>query len=693
MKRNSKTICRLLKSVMVGVLFSPIVNAADLMDLSLEDLLHISVASGQEELLKEAPVITSVVTEKQIKRMGARTVMDVLMTVPGFSHAQDHNEWFSIERGIYASSQQKILIMRDGHRLNNRSYSEANDDHAISLANVKSIEIMRGPGASLYGDVALTAVINLISKDGADIDGTEITVGGGNHGQKKADLLFGKKFKSGPDLSLFGSFYESQGQVVGVTDPRNGATGEEILYGFRDKPSYDAGVALKFPKDLRLSYERRHGHYVEPLSASGPTGQIYDYDDFMKLNGNGPGLGRTLDHVDVTLTPTVFENSELKAKVYYDTFELNAHIVSNPATRTSALLNWNEYAAGTVVSLTHKVPQGGHAGFVTVGGAVDYMEVTQSKLPGQSGGVSTNGNAPLKKGNEKIYSGFGQIKYWLTPRVLTNIGFRYDYKDRKPAPGAEDVDNFSPRLSLIYTPGDVLSYRLSYGHSFVDAPYWYRNNSFASYQGAATLKPEELDSYQFSITADSRSGLRNELNFFHNDLKDMIFRTGLPLGQQQYDNAGKVESHGVEYEIQYTRDSLSLRSNYTYQLFDEVKRISVEDNRLESVPRHMANLIADVAPFHALGAVGKNIWLNGTARYIGKQYSRWGKSAVNPRTTVDDAIVCNFALSLENVLDRGLSFRVSVNNAFAKEYFQGGSVEYPIEQPGRFFLAELSSKF
>lgn len=686
-------IGRWFRHVMIGLLIAPTVHAADLMDLSLEDLLRISVASGQEELRREAPVITSVITEKQIKRMGARTLMDVLMTVPGFSHAQDHNEWFSVERGIYASSQQKILIMRDGHRLNNRSYSEANDDHAISLANVKSIEIMRGPGASLYGDVALTAVINLISKNGADIDGTEVTLGGGNHGQKKADLLFGKKFQGGHDLSLFGSFYESLGQTVAVTDPRSGATGEEILYGFRDNPSYDAGVAFQFPKNLRLSYERRYGHYVEPLSGSGPTGQIYDYDDFMELNGTGPGLGRTMDHADVTLTPTVFGDSELKTKLYYDAFEMNAHLVSNPATRTSSLLNWNEYAAGTVVSLTHNIPQGAHTGFVTLGGAVDYMEVTQSKLPGQSNGTATSGNKPLKNGNEKIYSGFGQIKYWLTPRVLTNMGFRYDYKDRKPAPGVEDIDSFSPRLSLIYTPGDVYSYRLSYGHSFVDAPYWYRNNAFASYQGAATLRPEQLDSYQFSITADGRSGLRNELNFFYNDLKDMIFRTGLPLGQQQYDNAGKVESHGVEYEIQFTRDFLSLRSNYTYQLFDEVKRISVKDNRLESVPRHMANVIVDVAPFYSRGGAGKRVWLNGTARYIGEQYSRWGKLLAAPRTTVDSAIVCDFALSLEDVLDRGVSFRVSVHNAFAKEYFQGGSVEYPIEQPGRFVLAELSAKF
>lgn len=105
------------------------------------------VASRIEQPLRETPVITDVVTAEEIQRMGARTLNDVLLTLPGFSRIQDHNEYYSAERGVYASSQQKIPVLRDGHRLNCRSYAEVNFGPAISLANVKRIEVMRGPGS------------------------------------------------------------------------------------------------------------------------------------------------------------------------------------------------------------------------------------------------------------------------------------------------------------------------------------------------------------------------------------------------------------------------------------------------------------------------------------------------------------------------------------------------------------------
>ena len=92
------------------------------------------VASQQEEPLRETPVITSVITAEEIKRMGARTLNEVLLTVPGFTRIHDHNEFYSALRGIYGSSQRKILVLRDGHRLNMRFYSEANFGPAIGCS-------------------------------------------------------------------------------------------------------------------------------------------------------------------------------------------------------------------------------------------------------------------------------------------------------------------------------------------------------------------------------------------------------------------------------------------------------------------------------------------------------------------------------------------------------------------------------
>ena len=82
--------------------------------------------------------------------------------------------------------------MQDGQRLNSYITNAVSPDYGISLAKVKQIEVLRGPASSLYGSVALTAVINIVTKDGVDVRNGSISVSAGNRGQLAADLLLGK---------------------------------------------------------------------------------------------------------------------------------------------------------------------------------------------------------------------------------------------------------------------------------------------------------------------------------------------------------------------------------------------------------------------------------------------------------------------------------------------------------------------
>ena len=84
--------------------------------------------------------------------------------VPGMTDVASNDEQNIAMRGIYSSYQEKILILLNGHRLNSYSTNTATPDFSISLEKVKQIEVLRGPASSLYGNVALTAVVNLITK-------------------------------------------------------------------------------------------------------------------------------------------------------------------------------------------------------------------------------------------------------------------------------------------------------------------------------------------------------------------------------------------------------------------------------------------------------------------------------------------------------------------------------------------------
>ena len=172
----------------------------------------ITTASQQAESVEEAPVPVTLITEEMIKAIGARNLKDVLMAyVPGVTSVESPNEVNVAMHGVYSAGQEKILIMLNGQRMNARVTNKAAPDYSISLEKIKRIEVLRGPASSLYGNVALTAVVNLITKDGLDVNGVDVSVGFGTFGQKKGSILFGKRFMD-MDFMAWGSIYASDGQ-------------------------------------------------------------------------------------------------------------------------------------------------------------------------------------------------------------------------------------------------------------------------------------------------------------------------------------------------------------------------------------------------------------------------------------------------------------------------------------------------
>ena len=138
-------------------------------------------ASKLEEARRESPVPITVITDTMIADIGALSLKDVLLTyVPGVTFSQDHNDVNVAMRGVYASSQQKILMLIDGHVVNSRVIASADPDFGIGIDRIKRIEVLRGPASALYGNGALTAVVHIFTKTADDVPGTLITAGAGN---------------------------------------------------------------------------------------------------------------------------------------------------------------------------------------------------------------------------------------------------------------------------------------------------------------------------------------------------------------------------------------------------------------------------------------------------------------------------------------------------------------------------------
>ncbi len=183
----------------------------DMFAIFTEEEIVVSALKKPRTVLK-SPAIMSVITSKQIKQMGFRTLIDVLKIVPGFYVSMDETGEREIAvRGVLDDASQKIKVLIDGHSINDvwRGGAMWNFDD-LPVENIKKIEVIRGPGSALYGQNAFLAVVNIITKDTNDIDGFQVTTSGGSFSTQNYNLLFGRELG---DLKISGflDYFDTQG--------------------------------------------------------------------------------------------------------------------------------------------------------------------------------------------------------------------------------------------------------------------------------------------------------------------------------------------------------------------------------------------------------------------------------------------------------------------------------------------------
>lgn len=662
----------------------------DIFSLSLEELVEIEVTSASlfKESLADVPVPITVITAQMIDETGARNLKDLLTTfVPNFTSVEDQNEQNVAARGVFTSSQQKILIMIEGHRLNSRSYSIAAPDYGISLDKIKQIEVLRGPASSLYGNVALTATINIILKKGSELDSTLVTLGLAKNNTQQVNFLHGQTIAD-LDLLAWGQYFKSEGDTINIPNSpiylsKTSQSDSAIIGGYDDLPSYDIGAKIK-DDNWSLYANWRRGHYIEPFSGGGKTGEPYDYDDYAKLNGIGPGLGWQSQHYNFSFDKQL-NNWLWHQEIYLDENEINSLVVVNPETKTYSAPSWRERSVGLISSINKQTQNANYL----IGFQYDAMKIKDSELLTSFEGsdlLPIEGIADLlPKAKESIASIFVQMKYRLNDLWLANIGARYDYKSRYET---EYIEDFSPRLSLVYNKNEQFNLKLSYASSFVDATFWNRFSTLPSFQGSENLKPERLESIQLTPTFTLLDqNLILSTNIYYNELSDFIFRDNNPdiLGPN-YINAGELKSWGVEFEGQYQHKDVSLKVVVGYQKAISSENYGETDGDVHNVPSLTANFISTIA-------VSPNSDFNLIIRYIGSQTSPiFMEGEVNAKEySVDPALVLNANYQHQITSDFNIEF--NLHNVLDHQYEQGGTTVHPYPQQGRSAKVSLSYKF
>jgi iron complex outermembrane receptor protein len=207
---------------------SPAQTAKDLAQTSLEDLMNIQVTtvSKKEQKLSEAGAAVFVISQEDIRRSGATNIPDLLRLVPGIHVAQlDANIWAISVRGFTDRYGDKVLVLIDGRSVYSPLTSGVNwDQQDVPLEDIDRIEVIRGPGGTVWGANAVNGVINIITKSAKDTQGGLASGTAGSHGSAQGLLQYGGPIGRKGAYRVFGSYGNVGSQPL--------ASGESLADGW-----------------------------------------------------------------------------------------------------------------------------------------------------------------------------------------------------------------------------------------------------------------------------------------------------------------------------------------------------------------------------------------------------------------------------------------------------------------------------
>ena len=211
-------------------------HPGDLTDRSLEDLMNIevtSVSKKQQSISRTASAVF-VITQEEIRRSGATNIPDLLRMVPGVDVARiTASKWAISVRGFNGQYSNKLLVLIDGRTVYTPLLSGVFwDTQNVLLEDIDRIEVIRGPGATVWGANAVNGVINIITKPSHETQGGLISGGGGTSDGALGSARFGGRVGSRAAYRVY-SLGSASGPSSDMSGRRSNDDWRTVLGGFR----------------------------------------------------------------------------------------------------------------------------------------------------------------------------------------------------------------------------------------------------------------------------------------------------------------------------------------------------------------------------------------------------------------------------------------------------------------------------
>ena len=628
---------------------------------ALESLLtaRVNTASKHEQRRSEAPAFVSIVTRREIREFGYRTLEEVLRNQVGFYSGNDREYADVGVRGFGRPGyyNNKILLLVDGHALNDNfsGGTRVGSAMSIDLDMVERIEIVRGPGSALYGARAMQAVVNLVTRTGRDLDGVEATAEVGANGAYGGSAQYGWVLGPRTDLT-FATSWASQ-------------EGEDVYFPELDLTQLNGGLAegLDWERRLRTLTTLRSGGLTLQAAFSQRSKGVPTAAYRTAFNHPDSDIHDRLGFLEARYERSVAPTADITVRGSFDSYDNDGtwpfgatdgsgqgqsieHQVEVRSFGSEARLDWEPSPSQRVVF------------------GVEAVRVPRARLTTSPENALTGGDFPYS-----ILSAFVHQEFQFSEALALTLGLR---RDEYSSIGSATT----PRAALVFHAGadDATALKLLYGAAY-RAPNLLElhvTSLSAALLGNPDLEPERIRTLE-AVWEQRFSRLVTTVSLFQNEISDLIdlVEVELPPAEAliygrlafQQQNVANARARGIELEA---RAALGGSSQATLGYAFTQAEDTETGNRLVNSPRHQlkANASTSLRGWIDVGV---------TMRAEGRRRTLYG-TETDPLALVD--------LTLTKPVSGHFTLQASAENVFDLQYSAPGGfqhVQSAIPQYGR----------
>lgn len=552
-----------------------------LMPLSLMELINIPVvtASRQSETRDQTPSHIVVVTREQIRERRYKNLADLLEDMPGvdFMRGTKSSAYNNFAVQGYAGPN-KLVVMMDGVRINQPAGGSFPIAENLALYQAKQVEFLYGPAAALYGADAVAGVINIITDNASERQGSWASVGAGNFGTREASFMTGYKGDGPVALSVGGHWQYSDRAPLQDYYPRDfakvnagsiPASAREDYVG--DIKSSSLYARADIGKDLTIGFFRS---VFRSLTSTGDTPATALYLDDSRWQTTTDTLyGKFRFELSPNLSGELvldYSNMEVDPQAkyvnFYSGFTPGYSYERGQRYGIEQNLNWR-------VNDAHRV----QAGF----GYQKYYAIEAGGLPGpysRSAGPDGQGynypntNLPVTVYEDSFYnlSAYAQVHSEWNSQWSTMAGLRLDHH-------SSYGNSLNPRLGAVWRANDQHLFKVLYGQAFrAPAPEESRS-SFGTFDGSKDgnglyigrgfrianldLKPEKAKTLSLTWDWRPRQDVNLVTNLYHSRIENLVVTLpssdihAIPgavlVSPESKGNAGRQVQTGIDLMAQW----------------------------------------------------------------------------------------------------------------------------------------------